>query len=136
MRRVMGTSRGNDGGGIRPAGGSVKRRGVRSPPDAMNSTTRLAGSSGAAPGPAAPAPESPSVHGRWARAGVTTAFVAGTLCYLNALSGRFVFDDIGLIVNNESLREAATLRQLLLTDLWGAVGLDTGYYRPLAAVVF
>jgi Flp pilus assembly protein TadD len=47
-----------------------------------------------------------------------------------------VFDDVKLIVNNDFLRQTATLRELFLTDLWRAVGLDTGYYRPLAAVVF
>jgi len=55
---------------------------------------------------------------------------------VNALSGTFVFDDIKLIVNNGALRSTATIRQLFLTDLWGAAGFDTGYYRPLAAVVF
>jgi tetratricopeptide (TPR) repeat protein len=61
---------------------------------------------------------------------------AGAACYANALPGAFVFDDVKLIVNNEALRAAATWRSLFLSDLWGAAGLDTGYYRPLAAATF
>jgi len=70
------------------------------------------------------------------RQAAVVAFVAGAACYVNALSGKFVFDDLKLIVNNEALRSTATIRQLFFTDLWSAAGFDTGYYRPFAAVVF
>ncbi len=80
--------------------------------------------------------DAPPIGGRWVFTGAAVAFVAGAACYVNALSGKFVFDDIKLIVNNEALRSTATIRQLFFTDLWGAAGFDTGYYRPFAAVVF
>lgn len=69
----------------------------------------------------------------WMALGV---FVLGALCYLNALRGEFVFDDIKLIVNNDIIKDPRNASQIFFTNLWGLLGRDSNYYRPLPPLVF
>jgi tetratricopeptide (TPR) repeat protein len=58
------------------------------------------------------------------------------LCYANALGGEFVYDDTLLIVNNDIIKDPRRIAQLFSTNLWGLIGQQSNYYRPLPALLF
>lgn len=70
---------------------------------------------------------------RW---GFAATFLLAVASYLNALPGHFVFDDITLIVNNEAIKDATHVREILFTNLWAQLGRESNYYRPLASLLF
>ena len=58
------------------------------------------------------------------------------LCYANALHGDFVFDDGSLIVNNDVIKHPRNASAVFFSNLWGLIGQDTNYYRPLPLLLF
>lgn len=58
------------------------------------------------------------------------------LCYVNAIDGEFVFDDIKLIVNNDIVKDPGRVGEVLFTNLWGLLGRGSNYYRPLPPLLF
>lgn len=62
-----------------------------------------------------------------------------TVVYWNALSCKFVFDDITAIVENKDLRSYTPLRNLLANDFWGTpMSKEQSHksYRPLTVLTF
>ncbi len=68
---------------------------------------------------------------RWLAAVVAVAL----LVYANALGVPFISDDLSLIVNSDFLR-ASRWHDAFLTSLWGPVGKDVPYYRPIPVLLF
>lgn len=63
-------------------------------------------------------------------------FVVAALCYANTVGGEFVFDDLKLIVNNDIVKDPGRIGELFVGNLWGLLGRDSNYYRPLPPLVF
>lgn len=60
-------------------------------------------------------------------------------CYVNALWGEFVHDDIVAVVRNHDVTGATGLVQLLVDDFWGTPLSDPHShksYRPLTTLTF
>jgi len=61
------------------------------------------------------------------------------LCYVNALRGEFVHDDVWAIVNNPDVRPGSGLGRVFTGDFWGKRMADnTSHksYRPLCILSF
>lgn len=59
--------------------------------------------------------------------------------YAGAWSAGLVWDDVPLVVQNPTLNSLANLPVFFTGDLWagsGAIGVESGYYRPLVLVSF
>ena len=72
----------------------------------------------------------------WAAVAVLTLVTLA--CYANALSGRFLSDDLYLIVDNPALRSWENLPGLFTTGFWSTAGQEAhaaNYYRPVVAVL-
>lgn len=68
----------------------------------------------------------------------TVALVA-VACYLNALGGDFVHDDIPAVVRNKDVLAQTPLTTLLKNDFWGTPMRDVNShksYRPLTTLTF
>lgn len=68
----------------------------------------------------------------------TVALVA-VACYLNALGGDFVHDDIPAVVRNKDVLAQTPLTSLLNNDFWGTPMRDVNShksYRPLTTLTF
>lgn len=64
------------------------------------------------------------------------AAVIGVLVYANALANGFAYDDLHLIVDNESIRSLGTVVAGLLSPYWpGASGQDLGLWRPATTLL-
>ncbi len=62
--------------------------------------------------------------------------MVATLCYVNAIRGDFVFDDIKLIVNNDVVKNATNIPGILFSNLWDLLGRGSNYYRPVPPLLF
>lgn len=72
------------------------------------------------------------------RGGAWIAAVSGlaVACYLNALGGDFVLDDVTLVVRNATLRDVRHLPDLLLSGMTSFLGPGgSSYYRPVPMVL-
>lgn len=70
----------------------------------------------------------------YAPAGVTTL-----ICYLNALNGYWVHDDVPAIVRNKDVLGSAPFVNLFRNDFWGTPMADLNShksYRPLTTLTF
>lgn len=69
---------------------------------------------------------------------VAVALVA-TGCYLNALGGDFVHDDIPAVVRNKDVLASSSVVNILRDDFWGTPMQDPNShksYRPLTTLTF
>lgn len=60
-------------------------------------------------------------------------------CYLNALGGDFVHDDIPAVVRNKDVLAQTTIASVLTDDFWGTPMQDVNShksYRPLTTLTF
>ena len=60
-------------------------------------------------------------------------------CYLNALGGDFVHDDIPAVVRNKDVLAQTTISSVLIDDFWGTPMQDINShksYRPLTTLTF
>lgn len=58
------------------------------------------------------------------------------LVYLGTLRFRFVYDDIGQLLDNPSIRSWHFLSQYFTSHMWAGVFVTSNYYRPLVLVWF
>ena len=58
------------------------------------------------------------------------------LVYLGTLQFHFVYDDIGQLLDNPSIRSWHFLSQYFTSHMWAGVFLNSNYYRPLVLVWF
>lgn len=56
--------------------------------------------------------------------------------YLGALQFHFVYDDVGVILDNPSVRSWRFLSQYFTSHVWAGVFVNSNYYRPLLLVWF
>ncbi len=56
--------------------------------------------------------------------------------YFNALFNGFVFDDISQIVKNPWVKDIRYLPDIFFENVWGFVGENSNYYRPLMHVIY
>ena len=69
----------------------------------------------------------------------SAAFLLSVACYLNSLSGELVHDDIFAVRDNQDLRSATPIAQLLRDDFWGESmrsPVSHKSYRPLTVLTF
>ncbi|XP_014787352.1 protein O-mannosyl-transferase TMTC4 [Octopus bimaculoides] len=69
----------------------------------------------------------------------TIVFILATACFLNSISGHFVFDDFEAILNNNDLTPNEPIGNLFFHDFWGnKLNSDSSHksYRPFAVLTF
>jgi hypothetical protein len=62
--------------------------------------------------------------------------VVSVAVYSNALLNDFVFDDIQLITNNDTIKDFRYIPEIFTENLWGVLGRASNYYRPLAPLIY
>jgi len=58
------------------------------------------------------------------------------LSYFNALSNKFVYDDVFLVVKNPYIKSPHNIPALFTTGYWASIGKTCGLYRPLTMFSF
>ncbi|GAB1600907.1 protein O-mannosyl-transferase TMTC4-like isoform X1 [Argonauta hians] len=69
----------------------------------------------------------------------TIVFILAIGCFLNSISGHFVFDDYEAILNNNDIMPKEPIGNLFFHDFWGSkLNSDASHksYRPLAVLTF
>lgn len=56
--------------------------------------------------------------------------------YFNALFNEFVFDDLQLITNNDTIKDFRYIPEIFTENLWGVLGRASNYYRPLPPLIY
>jgi tetratricopeptide (TPR) repeat protein len=62
--------------------------------------------------------------------------VLGVGCYSNSLSGKFIWDDEALIVNNSYLRSPFNIAQIVTHDISSGAGAQSRFWRPLQNITY
>ncbi len=78
----------------------------------------------------------PAFRTRWDLLAFMAVLTAGVLSYASTIRGEFLYDDITLIVNNDSIKSASRIPEILFSDLWSLVGRASNYYRPLPPLLY
>ena len=60
----------------------------------------------------------------------------GTAVYANTFGNSFLWDDLGLIVQNEYIRDWRYLPRIFTTNLFQNIGESTSFYRPLQSLSY
>ncbi len=56
--------------------------------------------------------------------------------YFNALSGGFVYDDQGQVVENPWIRDIGNISKIFSGNVWGFEVIRSNYYRPLMNIIY
>lgn len=66
---------------------------------------------------------------------IAVLIILGLLIYAPCASGKFIWDDHGLIKDNTAIKGWSNLPQLLRTDFGAGSGSSSVYYRPLQTII-
>ena len=67
---------------------------------------------------------------------ITLLSLLGFIVYLNALSGKFIWDDQSLVEDNQYIRDDSRLLKIFTQDIGAGSGTKFNFYRPLQVVTY